>query len=70
MTTEKLSCSIDPQVRIGHVHLEFAILQQSLDFYCGVLGFESTQRYGSQAAFVSAGGDPPSHRFGSFSPVA
>ena len=27
-----------------------------LDFYCGVLGFELTQRYGSQAAFVSAGG--------------
>ena len=25
-------------------------------FYCGVLGFELTQRYGTQAAFVSAGG--------------
>ena len=47
---------IDPQVRIGHVHLKVADLQRALDFYCGVLGFELTQRYGSQAAFVSAGG--------------
>lgn len=48
--------SIDPQVRIGHVHLKVADLQRSLDFYCGVLGFELTQRYGAGAAFISAGG--------------
>ncbi len=47
---------IDPQVRIGHIHLKVADLERSLRFYCGVLGFELTQRYGSQAAFVSAGG--------------
>ena len=47
---------IDPQVRIGHVHLKVADLQRSLDFYCGVLGFELTQRYGVGAAFISAGG--------------
>jgi catechol 2,3-dioxygenase len=47
---------IDPQVRIGHVHLKVADLERSLRFYCGVLGFELTQRYGTQAAFVSAGG--------------
>jgi catechol 2,3-dioxygenase len=47
---------IDPQVRIGHVHLKVADLERSLGFYCGVLGFELTQRYGDQAAFVSAGG--------------
>jgi catechol 2,3-dioxygenase len=47
---------IDPRVRIGHVHLKVADLQRSLDFYAGVLGFEVTQYYGSQAAFVSAGG--------------
>jgi len=47
---------IDPQVRIGHVHLKVADLQRSLDFYCGVLGFELMQRMGSQAAFISAGG--------------
>jgi catechol 2,3-dioxygenase len=47
---------IDPQVRIGHVHLKVGDLERSLRFYCGVLGFELTQRYGGQAAFVSAGG--------------
>jgi catechol 2,3-dioxygenase len=47
---------IDPGVRIGHVHLKVADLERSLAFYCGVLGFELTQRYGTQAAFVSAGG--------------
>jgi catechol 2,3-dioxygenase len=47
---------IDAQTRIGHVHLKVANLQRAIDFYCGVLGFELTQRLGSQAAFVSAGG--------------
>ena len=47
---------IDPGVRIGHVHLKVADLQRALDFYCGVLGFELTQTYGDQAAFISAGG--------------
>ena len=42
--------------RIGHVHLKVADLERALSFYCGVLGFELTQRRGSQAAFVSAGG--------------
>ena len=48
--------TIDPNVQIGHVHLKVANLQRALDFYCGVLGFELTQRYGEEAAFVSAGG--------------
>jgi catechol 2,3-dioxygenase len=47
---------IDPQVRIGHVHLKVADLDRALKFYCGVLGFELQQRFGSQAAFISAGG--------------
>ena len=42
--------------RIGHVHLKVADLDRALGFYAGVLGFELTQRYGTQAAFVSAGG--------------
>ncbi len=42
--------------RIGHVHLKVADLARALDFYCGVLGFTLMQRYGTQAAFVSAGG--------------
>jgi catechol 2,3-dioxygenase len=47
---------LDPGVRIGHVHLKVADLARALDFYVGVLGFALTQRYGTQAAFVSAGG--------------
>jgi catechol 2,3-dioxygenase len=47
---------LHPDVRIGHVHLKVADLERALDFYCGVLGFELTQRYGDGAAFVSAGG--------------
>jgi catechol 2,3-dioxygenase len=47
---------LHPAVRIGHVHLKVADLERSLGFYCGVLGFQLMQRYGRQAAFVSAGG--------------
>jgi catechol 2,3-dioxygenase len=42
--------------RIGHVHLKVADLDRALGFYQGVLGFELMQRYGDQAAFISAGG--------------
>jgi catechol 2,3-dioxygenase len=48
--------AIDGGVRIGHVHLKVADLERALAFYCGVLGFELTQRMGQSAAFVSAGG--------------
>ncbi len=47
---------IDSGVDIGHVHLKVADLERALDFYCGVLGFELMQRFGDEAAFVSAGG--------------
>src|SRR5471032_2043392 len=47
---------IEPGVHIGHVHLKVADLDRALKFYCGVLGFELQQRFGSQAAFISAGG--------------
>src|SRR5881392_1472195 len=47
---------VHPEVRIGHVHLKVADLERSLAFYRDVLGFEVTQRYGPQAAFLSAGG--------------
>jgi len=47
---------IDPRVDIGHVHLKVADIERSLKFYCDILGFELTQRFGSEAAFVSAGG--------------
>lgn len=47
---------IPAQTRIGHVHLKVADLNRSLHFYRDLLGFELTMLYGSQAAFVSAGG--------------
>jgi catechol 2,3-dioxygenase len=47
---------IDAGVRIGHVHLKVADIDRALAFYCGVLGFELMQRFGKEAAFVSAGG--------------
>jgi len=47
---------ISPGARIGHVPLKVADLDRALAFYCGVLGFELTQRYGDEAAFISAGG--------------
>ena len=48
--------TIAAATRIGHVHLKVADLDRALGFYVGVLGFSVTQRYGPQAAFVSAGG--------------
>ena len=47
---------IPAATRIGHVHLKVADLERALGFYCGLLGFQLTQRYGPSAAFISAGG--------------
>ena len=46
---------LHPQVGIGHVHLKVSDLERALVFYRDTLGFELTQRYGTQAAFLSAG---------------
>ena len=56
MKENPISQPIDSRVVIGHVHLKVADLERALKFYCGVLGFELQQRFGSQAAFISAGG--------------
>ncbi len=48
--------TIHPEVRIGHIHLKVSDLERAIEFYRDVLGFEVTQRYGNQAAFLSAGG--------------
>jgi catechol 2,3-dioxygenase len=56
MKSNKNSKPIAPGVSIGHVHLKVADLERALGFYCGVLGFELMQRFGTQAAFVSSGG--------------
>ena len=47
---------IDPGTDIGHVHLKVADLERAVAFYRDVLGFELQQRYGDEAAFLSAGG--------------
>lgn len=51
-----MSYTVPAQTRIGHVHLKVSDLRRSLDFYCGLLGFELMMKYGDQAAFISAGG--------------
>ena len=48
--------TVPAQTRIGHVHLKVSDIRRSLDFYCGLLGFELVTTYGSDAAFISAGG--------------
>ncbi len=42
--------------RIGHIHLKVTDLEQSLQFYRDLLGFEVQQMFGESAAFISAGG--------------
>ena len=51
-----MTAPIHPEVRIGHVHLTVSNLERALKFYRDALGFEVTQRYGTSAAFLSAGG--------------
>ncbi len=51
-----MSYKIPEQTRIGHVHLKVSNINKSLDFYCGLLGFELITMYGDSAAFISAGG--------------
>ncbi|MBC8109435.1 MAG: VOC family protein [Verrucomicrobia bacterium] len=55
MLSVNTSYQVPPQTRIGHVHLKVADLERSLSFYCDLLGFKLTIKYGKQAAFVAAG---------------
>lgn len=48
--------SLDPETRIGHVHLTVADLERAVRFYRDVLGFTVTASYGGDAVFLSAGG--------------
>ncbi len=41
---------------MGHVHLQVGDLRLAEQFYTEIIGFDPIMRYGSQAAFVSAGG--------------
>ena len=55
-THVKMRAPIDPDVRIGHVHLKVSDIERAIVFYRDILGFEVTQRFGAEAAFLSAGG--------------
>ncbi len=54
--TAALTYQAPAGTRIGHIHLQVTDLDCALAFYQGVLGFALMQRYGAQAAFLSAGG--------------
>jgi catechol 2,3-dioxygenase len=56
LPTTLATTPIDAGARIGHVHLKVADIERSLMFWRDVMGFEVQQRFGDQAAFVSAGG--------------
>lgn len=47
---------IDPHTVMGHIHLHVADLAAAEHFYVDLLGLDLMQRFGGQAAFVSAGG--------------
>jgi catechol 2,3-dioxygenase len=48
--------TLPTQTRIGHVHLKVSDIKKSLQFYCDLLGFQLMTMYGSDAAFIAAGG--------------
>ena len=54
---DKLDDPIPPETRVGHVHLHVRNVQQAVDFYHGIIGFD-VMGFSStfQAAFISAGG--------------
>jgi catechol 2,3-dioxygenase len=45
-----------PETTVGHIHLTVADLDRAMAFYCDMLGFEISARYGESAVFLSAGG--------------
>lgn len=51
-----MTSPIHPEVSVGHIHLRVADLDRAIAFYSGVLGFELQQKFGTSAAFLSAGG--------------
>jgi catechol 2,3-dioxygenase len=54
---DRLDLPVPQQTRVGHVHLHIGNLEQAVDFYHGVIGFD-VMGLGKamRAAFVSAGG--------------
>ena len=56
MTDSITQQSAPAGTRIGHVHLKVADLERAVSFYHDLMGFDVVARYGTQAAFLSAGG--------------
>jgi catechol 2,3-dioxygenase len=48
--------TVPARTTIGHVHLKVSDLERSVSFYRDVLGFTVQMMYGTDAAFLSAGG--------------
>ena len=54
---ERLDVPIPPETRMGHIHLHIRDIDEAVDFYHGVLGFDVMGMAKSfRMAFVSAGG--------------
>jgi len=54
---DKLDVPIPSETRIGHVHLHIRDIDEAVDFYHGIIGFDLMGKAKSmRAAFVSAGG--------------
>ncbi len=54
---DKLDVPVPPETRIGHVHLHVRDVEEAVDFYHGIIGFDVMGTATTfQAAFVSAGG--------------
>ena len=54
---DKLDVPIPPETRVGHVHLHVRNVQEAVDFYHGIIGFDVMGLSSTfQAAFISAGG--------------
>lgn len=47
---------LPPGTRMGHVHLRVADVEETVQFYRDLLGFDLMAQLGPQAAFLSAGG--------------
>jgi catechol 2,3-dioxygenase len=56
MQAQRQERRVNPDTKIGHVHLKVADIERALGFYRDILGFEVTQWYGDDAVFLSAGG--------------
>ncbi len=54
---DELDAPIPPETRVGHVHLHVRDVDEAVDFYHGIIGFDVMGNAKSmQAAFISAGG--------------